>query len=128
MVMSLKPHFFGPPSSSVAKTKLLCVAWSVSACLLVTSPAETAEPIELPFGIWTVGVGGTKFSVGARIPPKERAIFGGGGISWPVIKYSESPACGRYSRPYSTWQQASMRPFAHFAVNTAPVCHVYCLE
>jgi len=31
------------------------VAWSVCVCLLVTtvSPAKTAEPIEMPFGLWT---------------------------------------------------------------------------
>ena len=34
------------------------VAWSVGLSVIVVSPAKTAEPIEMPFGLWTwVGSG-----------------------------------------------------------------------
>jgi len=29
------------------------VAWSVSLSTTIVSPAKTAEPIEVPFGLWT---------------------------------------------------------------------------
>jgi len=39
----------------VAWSTCLCVCRSVSVCLLITtvSPAQTDEPIEMQFGVWT---------------------------------------------------------------------------
>ena len=44
----------------------VCVCW-----LWVLNPAETAELIEMPFGLLTCGVPGTMCWVGDRISPGE---------------------------------------------------------
>jgi len=33
------------------------VAWSVGLSVALVSPAKTAEPVEMPFGLWTTGLG-----------------------------------------------------------------------
>jgi len=49
-----------------------------------------AEPINVPFGIWTqVGPRNHVLDEGLD-PPRERAIFGS--ISRPIVEYREYPA------------------------------------
>ena len=63
----------------------LCIAWSVclSVCLCICllhttmSPTETAEPIQMPFGLWTrVGQRNHLLRWGPD-PPGEGTILGG---------------------------------------------------
>jgi len=72
------------------------VAWSVglSVCRSVTlvSPAKTAAPIELPFGLRTwVGPGNHGLGGGPG-PPWEGGIvfFFGGGNGSPIVKYRDT--------------------------------------
>ena len=60
--------------------------------LLVTtaSCAKTAEPIEVPFLLWTRLAPRNHVLGGGPDPPKEGPFFGG--ISRPIIKYREYPA------------------------------------
>ena len=53
------------------------------------SPAKTAEPIEMPFGLWT-GMGPSN-NVLRRVPgpPSGRGKFGGD-ISHPIVKYMQT--------------------------------------
>jgi len=65
------------------------VAWSVgrSVCLIVglsltlVSPPRTAEPIGMPFGLWTWVGPGNHVLDGVQIPPWEEAILRGKGAS-----------------------------------------------
>jgi len=52
-------------------------AWSVSLCQLVTTMrcAKTAEPIEMPLGMWTRGPRNLAAG-GVRIPLQEEALLG----------------------------------------------------
>jgi len=69
----------------------------VVACLVVTSVncAETAEPIKMPFGLWTWV--GPENRLGAQVPLYKGAVLGGS--PWPVVMYRECAAYGRYSQP-----------------------------
>ena len=53
------------------------------------SPAETAEPIQLLFGVWTHESPRNRVSVGDLNPPRDGVIFRGTLIytwSWPTVK------------------------------------------
>ena len=68
------------------------VAWSVglSVCRYITlvSPTETAEPIEIPFGLRTrMGPGNHVLDAGPD-PPWEGAILWGKGH--PIVKYRDT--------------------------------------
>jgi len=53
----------------------------------IVSPAKTAEPMEMPFGLWTpVSLRNHVFD-GGPDPPCEGAILRGKG--WPIVKYRE---------------------------------------
>ena len=53
------------------------VAWSVGLSVIVVSPAKTAEPIEMPFGLWTwVGLRNHVLD-GDRDPQWEGTILSG---------------------------------------------------
>jgi len=56
-----------------------CSVVCQSVCLLDTtvSPAKTAEPIEMLFGLWTRVSPESVYWVGARIPPQRKGQFGG---------------------------------------------------
>jgi len=58
------------------------VAWSAGLSVTILGPAKTAEPIEIPFGLWTLESGGPKEP---RIrwgtdPPYEGTILKGEGV------------------------------------------------
>ena len=54
------------------------VAWSVGLSVTLVSPAKTAEPIEMPFGLWTqVGPRNHVLDEGPD-PPMGRGNFEGG--------------------------------------------------
>jgi len=56
------------------------------------SPAKTAEPIDMPFGLWA-RVGSMNHvldRVHGPHPPSEEAILGG--IGRPIVKYRDRPA------------------------------------
>ena len=70
---------------------------------------KAAEPIEVPFGVWTwVGTRNHVLDGGPDPHPVEGAILGG--ASWSTVKYREYRACGQYSQPYSV-DGSSMWPF-----------------
>jgi len=57
------------------------VAWSVGLSVIAVSPAKTAEPIEMPFGIWT------------RVDPRKHEL--GGGAHWRNLANTTEPSmCG----------------------------------
>jgi len=53
------------------------VAWSVRRSVTLVSPAKTAEPIEMQFGLRTRVGPGNIVLAGGRNPPMGRANFGG---------------------------------------------------
>jgi len=67
------------------------VAWLVSLSVTIVSPAKTAEPIEIPFGLWT------------RVRPRNHILDGGPDPAWegsilrgkerPIAKYREYYPC-----------------------------------
>jgi len=59
-------------------------------CQSVTlvSPAKTAEPIEMPFGLWAQTGPRNHVLDGVHIPPREGAILRGQG--WPIVKYRDT--------------------------------------
>ena len=77
-------------------TQLLhCQCFCVYVCVLFTtvSCAKTAEPIEMPFGIWSHS--GSKepcIKVGTLIPQGKLQFFGGD-ISQPIVKYMKYLVC-----------------------------------
>jgi len=61
------------------------VAWSVT----LVSPAKTAEPIEMPFGLWTWMGLTNHVSDGGSHPAMWRGNFEGG--NWhPIVKYRDT--------------------------------------
>jgi len=44
------------------------VAWSVGRSVMIVSPAKMAEPIEMPFGVWTQVDPRNHLSNGSRSP------------------------------------------------------------
>jgi len=62
-----------------------------SVCLSVTivSPAKTAEPIEMPFGLRTRVSPGNHVLDGVQIRPWERAVFGGGEKGRSIVMYRD---------------------------------------
>jgi len=57
------------------------VAWYVGWSVTLVSPAKTAEPIEMPFGLRTWMGPGNHVLDGVQIPPWEWAILRGKGAS-----------------------------------------------
>jgi len=51
------------------------VAWSVSLSVTIVNPAKTAEPIEVPFGLWTLVSPRNHVLDGVQISPWEGAIL-----------------------------------------------------
>ena len=86
---------------------LLQMFCGLCVCLLApaVSCAKMAEPIEMPFGVWTRVVLKNHVLGGAQIPVG-RGSFGD--IYHPTVNYGKYPACGRYSGPGSVggrrWQ------------------------
>jgi len=76
------------------------------------SSAETAEPIEMPFRLWTRVVQETTYYAGVRIPQGKGRL---GGISRPIEKYLGYLAWAKVIRLVA----AAMRPFA---VSIAATC------
>ena len=60
-------------SSVVCRSVYGSVCWSV----ILVSPAKTAEPIEMPFGLMTRVGPGNRVLDGVQIPPWEGAILRG---------------------------------------------------
>jgi len=58
------------------------VAWSVGLSLTIVSPAKTAEPVKMPFGLWT-RVGPKNYHVldGSPDLPMVRGNFEGKGAA-----------------------------------------------
>jgi len=56
-------------------------AWSVGLSVTLVSPAKTAQPIEMPFGLWT------------PVGPRKHVL--GGGAHWRHIANTTEPSmCG----------------------------------
>jgi len=72
---------------------------SVGLSVTIVNPAKTAEPIEIPLGLWT-RVGGPRNHVLERDPdpPWEVAILRGKGR--PVVKYRDYRPCAAAMRPF----------------------------
>ena len=49
------------------------VAWSVGRSATIVSPVETAEPIEMPFGMWT-RVGTRKHVLDGTLAPRGKYV------------------------------------------------------
>ena len=65
------------------------VAWSVGLSVTLVSRAETAAPIELPFGLRTwVGPGSHVLDGGPDPPTGKGQIFGENGR--PIVKYRDT--------------------------------------
>jgi len=63
------------------------VAWSVGLSVTVVSPAKTAEPTKMPFGLWA-RMERNHLSDGGPYAPSEGAIFRG---NWrPIVKYRDA--------------------------------------
>jgi len=62
------------------------VAWSVGLSVTLVSPAKTAAPIELPFGLGTWVGPGNHVLDGVQIPPWEGENFLGEN-GRPIVKY-----------------------------------------
>ena len=77
---------------------VVCRSASLSVCLSVTlvSPAKTAEPIEMSFGLWTRVGPRNRVLDGVQIPPCEGAILRG----QPIVKYWEYRPCAAAMRPF----------------------------
>jgi len=67
---------------------VVCLRLSVGLSVTLVRPAETAEPIQMPFGLRTwVGPRDHVLDRGSD-PPWEGAIFGGEN-GRPIVKYSD---------------------------------------
>jgi len=62
------------------------VAWSVGRSVTLVSHTKTAEPIEMPFGLWARMDPRNHVLDGVHIP-MERAILGKGA---PIVKYRDT--------------------------------------
>ena len=62
------------------------VAWSVGRSVTVVSPAKTAEPIDMPFGLWS-WVGQRNLLGGVQILTREAAILTG---VWPIEQHCKT--------------------------------------
>ena len=65
------------------------VAWSLGLSVTIVSPTKTAEPIEMPFGLWS--------RMGTRLP-MERGNFEG--ERRPTVKYRDHRHCAAAMRPF----------------------------
>ena len=60
------------------------LAWLVCLSVTIVSPAKRAEPVVMPFGMWTwMGPRNHVLDVGPD-PPCEGAVFWGGGRGGPL--------------------------------------------
>jgi len=59
------------------------VAWSVGLSVILVSPAKTAAPIEMPFGL------------GTRVDPRNHVLDGGPDLPWEgaILRGEGSPHC-----------------------------------
>jgi len=64
------------------------VAWSVGLSVTLVSPAKTAEPIELPFGLRTCVGPGNHVLDGGPDPHGKGQILGENGC--PIVKYRDT--------------------------------------
>jgi len=70
------------------------VAWSVCRSVIIVSPAKTAEPIKLLFGLWTRVNPMNCVLDGVQIPMK------GGNFGRPIVKYRDSAvSCAEMAEP-----------------------------
>ena len=60
-------------------------AWSVCPSVMIVSPAKTAEPIEMPFGLWTWVGPGNHVLDGRPDPTRKGAILRGKGAAYCKI-------------------------------------------
>ena len=82
----------------------------LSVCLSVTIVilAKTAEPIEMPVGLWT------------QVYPRNHVLDGGPDLAWerailrgkrrPIVKYSERRPCAAAMRPFYRQHCAKRKP------------------
>ena len=74
------------------------VAWSVCRSVTLVSPAQTAEPIEMQFGLGTWLGPGNHVLDGVQIPPWEGAILTGKGRD--IVKYRDTVViCAKTAEP-----------------------------
>ena len=69
----------------------------VGRSVTIMSPAKTAEPIEMPFGLWTRVGPRNHVLDGVQISPWKGAILSGKG--WPIVKYSDHRPRAAAMRP-----------------------------
>jgi len=72
------------------------IAWSVCLSVTIVSPAKTAEPIEISFGMLPWVGPGNRVLDGVQIPPCERAVLRGKGR--PIVKYRDCLPFGMWTR------------------------------
>ena len=79
---------------------VVCLSVGLSVGLFVTlvSPAKTAAPIELPFGLRTCGTEESCIRWGSR-SPREGAIFGGEWASHCKVQGHSTVVCGKTAEP-----------------------------
>jgi len=63
------------------------VVWSVGQSVTLVSPAKTAEPIQMPFGLWVQMVPRNHNLDGGPDPPMDTGHFGEKGAS--IVKYRD---------------------------------------
>ena len=85
------------------------VAWSVGHD---HGPGKTAEPIEIPFGLWTRVSSRSHVLHGGPDPPWERAIWRGKGAAH--VKYNDTlPKCAKMAEqikmPFGVWTHVGPR-------------------
>ena len=69
------------------------VAWSVCQSVTLVSPAKTAEPIEMPFGLTTWLGPRDHVLDGGSDPTMGRGKFGEGENGRPIVKYRDFLPC-----------------------------------
>jgi len=95
------------------------VAWSVCRFVTLVSPAKTAEPIEMPFGLRTLVGPGNHVLDGGADPPREGAIFlGGKGAFQCKVGTLYGLLAEPIEMPFGLWAQ--MGPRNHVLVLTHP--------
>jgi len=87
------------------------VGWPIGLSVTLVSPAKTAEPIDMPFGLWA-----RVYYVGVQIPMGRGNFEGEGkGVDGPLV-----PKSGRCARPF---YGGSRSPIKHNVAWTEAYLH-----
>ena len=79
------------------------IAWSVCQSVIVISPAETAEPIKMPFGLWTRVNSKNHVLAGGPGPPCKLAIVRGTASARCKVWGHFAASCSKMAEPIEMW-------------------------